>query len=74
MYIIIFWQAKLREAKEKYRRKEAECEDCARERDAEAQRARELEAQVRRLRPLIQDREREIQVSKRGRGNVGVVN
>lgn len=52
----------MREAAEKLREKVAELDELGRERDAERQRARELEAQVRRLQPLIQERDREIQV------------
>lgn len=56
------FQARLRDADERLREKEAELGACGRERDAERQRARELEAQVRRLQPIIEEREREIQV------------
>lgn len=63
-FVLGDFQAKLREAEERLREKEAELGDCARERDAERQRAREMEAQVRKLQPIIQDREREIQVGK----------
>ena len=59
-------QARLRDADEKLRGKEAELDECRRERDAEGQRAREMEGQVRRLQPLIQERDREIQVREGG--------
>ena len=52
----------MREADDRLREKEAELDQCGRERDAERQRARELEGQIRRLQPIIQEKEREIQV------------
>lgn len=68
---LVLLQARLREADDKLRDKEAELNECGRERDAERQRARELEAQVRRLQPLIQEREREIEVSSDHRKEFG---
>lgn len=60
---LFLWQAKIRDAEDRLRDKDRELEEMAGERDAERQRARELENQIRRLQPLIQDRDREIQVS-----------
>ena len=59
---VLSLQARLRGAEDRLREKEAELGECGRQRDAERQRARELEEQIRRLQPLIQDRDREIQV------------
>jgi len=56
-------QVMLQEVDKKLCYKEAELAECGRQRDAEKQRARELEAQVRHLQPLLQDKDREIQVS-----------
>ena len=50
---IVSLQARLCKAAEKLRDKEAELDECGRQRDAERQRARELEAQVRRLQNII---------------------
>ena len=56
---------------DRLRRKEAELEDMTHKRDSECQRVRELETQLRQLRDLLHEKDREIRVS--GDGGRGVV-
>ena len=57
-------QARLHEAEEEARRQGAELEQMGRDLEGARQRAREAESLAQRLQPLVQQRDREIQVSR----------
>lgn len=53
---------------EKLRKRESELEEMSQKKEAESQRVRELDAQVRQLQTLLQDKDKEIRVRTGRRG------